>query len=613
MLAKESVGAFDDPDWIFEIKWDGYRAIAEISKEGVKLYSRNGNLFNAAYPYIIQKLSEIKHSATLDGEIVVLDEEGKPNFQYLQDYENNTFRPIQYCVFDLLALDGKDICHLELLERKNLLKMLLRKNKTIFYSDHIVETGNTFFKAIAAKEMEGIVAKKSDSGYFPGRRSSEWLKIKTHKTLEALIAGFTAPRGGRKYFGALILALKKGKTNQYIGHTGTGFSAKTLQEVYQLMKPLLRRTSPFDMAIDSNAPVTWVEPQLVCEIAFSEWTKDGSLRHPVFMHMRPDKKSSQATRENIKAVDNSDHPKKTEDKEYTFGSIHVKTSHNSKLFWPDEGITKGDVITYYQEIAPVILPYLKNRPQSLKRNPNGIGDKGFYQKEAGEHIPSWLKTVKIHSESGDKDINYIICNSAASLAYLNNLGCIELNPWHSTLFDPEKPDYLIIDIDPSDKNTFDQVVEVSLVFHDLLTHVKAPHFIKTSGATGMHIYVPTGKQYSYDQLKDFSQLVCLLAQEQMPRFTTLERNLKKRGEAHIYLDHLQNRRGQTIASAYSIRPYPGATVSTPLSWKEVKLGLSPADFNIHTIPARLKKKGDLFEGLFDKRLDLKSALKKLEK
>lgn len=304
--------------------------------------------------------------------------------------------------------------------------------------------------------------------------------------------------------------------------------------------------------------------------------------------------------------------KEIKEKEVVIGKYKVKLTNQSKIYWPAEGITKGMMVEYYQSIADWILPYLKDRPESLRRSPNGIADKGFYHKDAGAAAPSWVKSVPLYSESSKKDVDYIICNDKATLAYLNNLGCIELNPWNSTLRSLDKPDYIIIDIDPSSENTFEQVIETANVFKSVLDKAGATGFCKTSGATGMHIYIPTAKKYSYDQVRDFAHIVCSLTNEQLSGFTTLERNLKKRGNKQIYLDYLQNSRGQTIACAYSLRPVPGATISTPLQWKEVKSGLHPSAFNIFTLHKRLQKmKIDPFAGILGKGVDLKKCLRNL--
>ena len=630
MLAKETEEPFDDKDWLYEIKWDGYRAIAEVNKGSVKLYSRNGNTFENSYPIVANELKKIRADAVLDGEIVVLNDEGYPEFQLLQHYEENIHRPIQFYVFDVLSLNGHNICELPLLKRKKLLKGIIPKNEVIKYSDHIMEKGIDFFNVCKEKNLEGIMAKKVDSKYYIGKRTNEWLKIKNHKTQEAIIAGYTEPGGARKYFGALVLGIKDGNKLKYIGHTGSGFNQKSLKEMWDLLQPLKQDESPFNEKVKTNMPVTWIKPKLVCEIKFTEVTRDGMLRHPIFHHLREDKNINQVNMANtqtvkkivpiaigIKKIDKGkkkiEEPEseKSTDKIFSFGKIKVKGTNINKIYFPDEGITKGDVINYYQEMADYILPYLKGRPQSLLRMPNGINAKGFFHKDAGNGTPSFVKTKKLFSESTNKNINYIICDNKPTLLYLNNMGSIEINPWHSTIEAIDNPDYLIIDIDPSQENSFEQVIEAANVVKEILDKAGAPSYCKTSGATGLHIYVPTAKKYTYEQAKDFAFIICTLAREQVPEFTTLERNLQKRGHKHIYMDYLQNRRGQTIACAYSLRPRPGATVSTPLFWKEVKSGLNPQGFNMNNIMKRVKKVGDIFTPILGKGIDLTKCLKKL--
>jgi bifunctional non-homologous end joining protein LigD len=350
-------------------------------------------------------------------------------------------------------------------------------------------------------------------------------------------------------------------------------------------------------------------------VKFTEWTKDGKMRHPVFLRLREDKSPKDIVMPGTK-IKKATAVKKTKpvtakSEELKAGNIKVRISNRDKLYWPDEDITKGMMIDYYQSMAAYILPYLRDRPENLKRNPGGIKDKGFYHKDAGEEAPAWVKSFPIHSPSARKDIDYIICNDRATLAYLNNLGCIELNPWNSTIRSLDKPDYMIIDIDPSQKNTFEQVIETANVCKQVLDKAGAISFCKTSGATGLHIYVPMGKKYSYEEVRSFAGIICSMANEELPKFTSMERNLAKRGNNRIYLDHLQNSRGQTIAAAYSLRPKPGATVSTPLLWKEVKSGLHPSAFNIDTVPKRVKKIKDIFRPVLGKGIDLKKCLDKL--
>ena len=361
-------------------------------------------------------------------------------------------------------------------------------------------------------------------------------------------------------------------------------------------------------------PVTWVKPKFVCEIKFTEWTNDKKMRHPIFLQLREDKSIkdiTMSTKNVITKKKESIEELSGNDKELLVGKIKVKLTNLNKIYFPVDAITKGMVVDYYQQMSEYILPYLKDRPESLKRNPNGINDNGFFHKDAGEDAPAYIKSFKIFSESAEKEIDYIICNDKATLAYLNNLGCIEINPWNYTTKSLDKPDYLIIDIDPSDNNDFEQVITTAIAFKKLLDKAGATSFCKTSGATGLHIYVPMGKKYLYETVKDFAHSLCMLVNEELPEFTSLERNLAKRGTNHIYLDYLQNRRGQTIACAYSLRPKVGGTISTPLLWEEVKTGLHPSQFNIKTLPDRLINLGDIFKGVLGSGADIKKCIEKL--
>jgi bifunctional non-homologous end joining protein LigD len=628
MLARLHEGPFDDPDWIFEIKWDGYRAIAEIGDKETRLYSRNGLSFKDLYPIVFEELKNVKHPCILDSEIVALDKDGLPRFQLLQQYMTSQTVQLCYYVFDCLSVNGQSIEDRPLLERKEILKTLLPESEVIRYCDHIAERGKDFFAAVTAKHLEGMVAKRADSRYVENARPSDWLKVKNVVEEEAVIAGYTEPQGSRKYFGALVLGIYKNGKLTYIGHTGTGFTEKSLKEVYRQLQPLVTEESPFDKKVPVNGRVTWVRPQLVCNLKYGEITTEGIRRIPVFLGLRLDKDANEVQpevtdnhskkRTNKKSIMTKyaakaeSHPQEKEhDETKTIDGEDIMLSHLSKVFWPNEGYTKGDVVDYYEAIWPYMEKYLKDRPESLLRMPNGIIDKGFFHKDAGEHVPQYVKTESLWSESAEKDIHYIICNNRPTLLYMANLGCIEINPWNSRLNSLDNPDYLIMDLDPSDNNTYDQVVETALVIRDVLDKAGAVSYPKTSGASGIHVYVPLGAQYDYEHAKEFAHVVASLAHEQLPGITTLERSLSKRSKDQIYIDYLQNRRGQTLACAYSIRPKPGATVSTPLEWKEVKKGLLPTDFTFKNIMKRLEKKGDLFEGVLGKGVDIKKCLKNL--
>ena len=603
MLATLHDEAFDDPAWIFEIKWDGYRAVTEIKGGEVKLYSRNGLSFADMYPPIVSALEALEDDVVLDGEIVVFNDQEKPDFQRLQQYGEHQSSSIAYYVFDCLRYRGQSITHLPLFERKQIAQRVVGKNPAIRYSDHVAGNGKEFLAQVISMDLEGMIAKRADSRYVEGSRSRDWLKIKNHNTQEAVIAGYTQPRGSRNHFGALILGIWDNNKLRYIGHTGTGFSLASLKDLYQKFQSLVTSTSPFGTKIPVRAGVTWLKPELVCTVKYTELTADGIMRHPVFMGLRIDKTSSEATQ--------LDHTAKNKNEVIAPETVKAITISNpNKLYWPEDGITKGELVEYYAAIQKFILPHLKDRPQSLRRNPNGIADNGFFQKDAGSKKPAWLQTIRLHAESANRDINYIVCNDEKTLSYLNNLGCIELNPWHSRIQNITKPDYLVIDIDPTDKTPFSKVVDVANVVYDILKKSGAKAYCKTSGASGLHVYVPMGGRYTYEEVKAFAELIAILTESVLPDETTTERSLEKR-RGRIYIDYEQNKKGQTIASVYSVRPKPGATVSTPLDWSEVTSALHPSQFTIRTIQKRLERKGDLFHHVLTDYTDIDKCLKNL--
>ncbi len=623
MLAKPHPEAFDDEDWVFEIKWDGYRAIADLSEKPL-FYSRNGISFLSKFEKVTKDFSLQRHKMILDGEIVAYDENGRPNFQLLQQIGDNPDMALVYQVFDILWLNGHSTEELPLIQRKELLKEALVETDVIKYCDHIREKGISFFNQMKKMKLEGMIAKKADSEYTENHRTSDWLKIKFTNTEEAIICGFTEPRGSREGFGALILGKYIDGKLTYSGHTGTGFNRESIIELHERLKTMIVKTSPFENKPKTNMPVTWTQPELVCEIKYSEITKDGIFRHPVFVALREDKepeevKNTAGEKEEanpntkiMKATAPKKTPHSENEKEITLNRHKVKLTNQDKVYFPKDDVTKGDVIEYYQSVADYILPHLKNRPLSLNRFPNGIEEQSFYQKDASDNIPEWIKTTQVYSESNDKYIDYIYCNDKATLAYLNNLGCIDMNPWNSSLPDLDHPDFLVLDLDPSKNNTFDDVIETALQVNQVLNAVKIKGYCKTSGSTGIHVYIPMGGKYDFDQVKDFAHILMKQVHEKLPEITTLERSLQKRDNSKIYLDYLQNRTGQTLASAYSIRPKEGASVSMPLEWNEVKTGMKPTDFNIHNALERIKEKGDLFKPVLGKGIDMMKALELLQ-
>lgn len=621
MLCQTKEEPFDGADWAFEIKWDGYRAVADLRRE-VQLYSRNGLDFSGKFKKIANQLKFQDHEMILDGEIVAYDSAGKPNFQWLQNIAEHPKAVLIYQVFDLLWLNGHSTEDLSYLQRKDLLKNALTESDHIKYHDHVLEKGKDFFRLAENMGLEGIIAKKIDSTYNGGVRTSDWVKIKSQQTEEVIICGFTEPKGSRQKFGSLILGRYEGEELIFCGHTGTGFNAAKLKEIHSRLEPLIIDKPLFASMPKTNAKATWVKPEVVAEIKFTELTKDHIFRHPVFLRLRDDinpkdlrfskKETQEEPKEEIpsKPLKTSAMERENETS-VTLNKQKVKLTNQNKLYFPKDGVTKGDLIAYYQSVAEFILPHLKNRPQSMNRFPNGIDGMSFYQKDASDDTPGWLETEKVFSESNEKYINYLLCNDRAALAYLNNLGCIEMNVWTSNIKTIDKPDYLVLDLDPSDNNTFDDVIMTAQTVKDLLDAGSIDGYCKTSGSSGIHIYIPMAAKYTFDQVKDFGHVLMQMVQKKLPEITTLERSLQKRDKDKIYLDYLQNRRGQTLASVYSMRPKNGAPVSMPIEWKELKKGLKPTDFNIENALARIEKNGDLFKPVLGKGIDMLKAIEKL--
>jgi len=527
-----------------------------------------------------------------------------------------------YYVFDLLFLDGHDLRNLELRRRKELLAKILHGLPDVKLSEHVAQQGRAFFEAVLQRRLEGIVAKLGTSRYQSGQRSRSWLKIKTHLRQKAIIGGFTEQRGNRKTLGALVLGIYEGKDLIYIGHTGTGFGLQTLSDLRAKLEPLIQPKSPFQERPKTNAPTHWVRPELVCEVTFSSWTEEGYMRHPVFLGLREDLPSSIVRSETSKEAEPAlkEAPEQTAlspaqpaPKAPSSGSSLrideqvVQVTNVNKVYWPDEGYTKGDLITYYREISSFILPYLRDRPQSLHRHPGGIREKSFFQKDTSKQPPpGWVPTVDIPADAGQKLARTIICQNEATLVYLSNLGCIELNPWNARLQTLDQADYLLLDLDPEDI-AFTQVIEVAQAIRQLLERAGADCYCKTSGKRGLDVYVPFGARYSHTQAREFAYLIAQMIHRQLPDITSLARDPRYR-QGRVYLDYLQNGKGKTLAAPYSVRPYPGATVSTPLKWAEVTKRLDPSKLTIRTLPKRLGKVGDLWEPVLGPGIDLQKVL-----
>lgn len=604
---------FDGADWIFENKWDGYRAIAEITPKKVHLYSRNQLSFNQQFPSIVASLKRIKDEMILDGEIVILDSKGHSRFQWLQNYLNSHEGEgtLKYCVFDILYYKGRDLRQVPLLERKEILAKVVKGlgASALMYSDHVAGEGKAFFKAIQKNDLEGMIAKEVKSPYV-STRSRSWLKIKTHLRQEVVIAGFTEPKGSRKKMGALIIGIyEKGKL-VYAGHVGGGFSQKSLGEVHEQLTPLINRRCPFNSVPKTNAPVTWVKPQLICEVSFQEWTQEGIMRQPIFQGLRGDKSPKSVTSEKVESTQKAlKKTTKTKKKtESSAESLDTIITHSEKVLFPDEGYTKEDLLKYYQSISSYILPHLKDRPITLHRYPDGIHGKSFFQKEAPDFIPDWIQTAKV--KQSDKAVNYLLIPDEPSLLYAVNLASIELHPFLSTYPEVDYPDFLVLDIDPGEL-PFSAVIEVAQEVHKILKKLGVEGYCKTSGKRGVHIYLPLQARYEYEVVENLAKLLALYIHQTLPSLTSVVRDPSQRKDK-VYIDYLQNGRSKTVVAPYSVRPVEGASVSAPLEWKEVKKGLDPHDFTIKTMPGRLAKKGDLFKPVLGKGISIKSLLAKLQ-
>ena len=608
MLAKLSQSVPDSDDWIYEKKFDGFRAIAKIKNPEADLISRNGNKLNKKFPSIVNELSSIKTDCILDGEIVIEDRNEKSYFQLLQSGEPIPKNlKLKYYVFDIIQLDGNDLRLFPLTERKELLELLIKKYKVeaIEFVPNLKQDQNKVLGFAEDNKWEGIIAKLKESTYQEGKRNGNWLKIKLRNTQEAIICGFTKPEGGRSHFGALVLGLISNGKLKYIGNCGTGFNEKLLKELFDEFTPLIQKTKPFESSEDvaKERNVTWLKPELVCDVYYSEWTRDEHLRHPVFKGLREDKSAEDTKIEDKEALAMEN------EKELKFGKKTVNLTNLNKIYWPNDNITKGDLLAYYEEMGDFILPYLKDKPISMNRFPNGIEGQSFFQKDVDpSKIPSYLKTTEVYSESTDKTIDYLLCNDLPSLLYIANLGSIEINPWLSTYKKPEKPEFVVLDLDPNGAQ-WEDVIAVAHTARAVLDRGDIEAFIKTSGSTGLHIVINVGAKYDYEIARSFVQFIAELVQQEHPDTTSMVRDPKKR-KGLIYLDYLQNKEGQTIAAPYSARPKPMATVSTPISWDEVDNDLSIQDFTIFNIYDRVTTINDPWEKIFSSKVDIKKALAK---
>ncbi|HKC09288.1 MAG TPA: DNA ligase D [Methylomirabilota bacterium] len=640
-LATLAERPFSDPAWLFEIKYDGVRVLASRRGNRVELYGRSGQDTTSRYPEVVRALRALPvESFVIDGEIVALDDAGRSSFQRLQprmaltdprEVERLAIqRPALGVFFDCLMLDDRDLRKLPLVDRKECLRLLVPSLGAVRYGDHVIEDGKAFFELASEQRLEGMVAKRARSVY-SGARTRDWIKIKCQRRQEFVIGGYTDPQGSRGHFGALHLGVYDGPAAAprlvYVSKVGTGFDDALLASIAEKLRPLERKTPPFDGgAIPTGRGHHWVEPRLVAEVRFTDWTEDGGIRHPTFIALRDDKKPLECRREEVveeppltlpspqrgegEASESPSPPGGGEGRGREQDEPRLKPTNVKKVFWPAEGYTKGDLIAYYERIAPLMLPYLRDRPLVLTRYPDGITGKSFYQKDAPDFAPAWVRTERIYSRDTERDIAYLVVDDVEMLRYVANSAALPIHVWASRVPSLERPDWLVLDLDPKGA-PFTDVVRVALALRGILERLELPSYVKTSGATGLHILLPLGARYTYEQCRTFARLLAVMGVEALPEISTVARPLRARG-GKVYIDFGQNGHGQTIVAPYSLRPLPGAPASCPLEWREVTPRLDPARFTLETLPARFDTMADPLAPVLGDGIDMAAALERIE-
>ncbi len=604
-------------DWLFEVKWDGVRALAFIDSEEVHLQSRSGLRCERQYP----ELAVIHHQiaggqAVLDGEIAVLDSKGVSQFHLIQpriaNSDPNTIAhlvrstPVVYYVFDILYWNGYDLRGVPLAKRRELLEAAVTPGGPLRISESFPGAGEVMLEAARENGLEGLLAKHASSKY-ESRRSREWIKIKLSSEQEFVIGGFTEPQGGRSHFGALVLGVREDGKLKWVGNVGTGFDQRALDDLNARLQPLITSHCPFAVRPKPDRGMTWVKPELVCQVKYSNWTQENHLRAPVYLGLRVDKSSGDVAREHPDLL-----PPDAKEATREIDGHTLKFTNLPKVFYPDQGYTKRDVINYYDAVSRWILPHLKDRPLSLKRYPNGIKEDFFFQKNVHEVVAPWLHTEWVDSEHNGSPIRYVFAQDRAALLYLANLGCIDQNPWMSRTPHLDNPDFILIDLDPQEC-TYDMIVEAALLVKRVLDQLGLTGYPKTTGGDGMHVYIPVEPGHTYDDTRIFAELISRLVTHQKPDLFTTPRSVSKRQKNRVYFDYLQNGKSKTIAAPYVLRAYDGAPVATPLEWSEVRPGLRPQQFHIGNAIQRFQQKGDLFAGVLEKPQALDEALVRLEK
>jgi len=653
MLATPIEKPFSDPNWVFEIKWDGVRTLARITNGEVKLISRNGIDVTKQYPELAELAWVISaRKAILDGEIVALDEKGHSGFARLQQRMHVRAPaptlvaqvPVTYFAFDLIYCDGYDLRQVPLLQRKEFLRRLLHAAEHVRFSDHQAEHGKELYELAGANELEGIIGKRSDSLYSEGR-SNAWVKVKQTTTADAVVGGWTEARTPGLRFGALLLGLYEGNGRlRFIGHVGSGFDGDAQEAIAKLMKQGATEKCPFETVPEANEPEHFVKPELVARVRYTGWTPEKRLRHPVFLGLRNDVKAEDCrweTEAEVSAAEPVMAPSapnvvrapgvvgkvltaraqieaelfkgKTESAVVEIDGKRMRWSNLNKVYWPESGYTKRALLAYYYRMADYILPFLRNRPLVLRRYPDGIRGQSFFQKDVREGIPEWLATLPIESDGRGVETHYVVGNDLATLLFLTSLGCIDHNPWSSQVDDLEHPDYFFFDLDPSDETEFSTVVTIAKALNQKLQELGLKAFLKTSGATGFHIYIPVERGYTYAQLRTFAEVVARMVSAEHANLVTHERMVAKRPKGRVLIDVHQNSTGKPLAAPYVVRAFPQAPVSAPVSARELKTDLEAEKFNIRSMTERIAAKGDLWADFWKSKQTIEDAVERLSK
>jgi bifunctional non-homologous end joining protein LigD len=600
MLATLSETLPSGPDWLYEVKWDGFRSIARVSGGAVTLTSRTGKDLTPGFSDLARSLPIALRSpdCVVDGEICTLDEQGRPSFGAMQSGAGQ----LVYYLFDLLELDGEPLVGLAYRERRDRLAALISPGGPAQLSEPFSD-GEALLGAVKEQGLEGVVAKRADSRYQEGRRSRDWLKVKTHGRQELVIAGYTRGQGRRTgSLGALVLGAHRADGLVWAGNCGTGLTDREIDHLLSRLRPLVRDTSPFaevpTMARVRRNDVVWVEPQLVCEVELAEWTAAGRLRAPSYKGLRDDKPA-----EDVR-------PERPLPEEIRKGRRVLTLSNLDKVFWPADAITKGDLLSYYRDISPVLLPHLRDRAFTMKRFPDGIEGKHFFQKDAPSHMPEWIPRYRVETVSRGsgkaRTIDYPLVDDELALLWVVNMGTIDLNVPLSRVDRPGRPDAVLFDLDPAPPAGFAESVRVALLVKQLLDSVGLVGYPKTSGSDGMHVLVPVSRRHTFADTFRFASIAAGALERAYPGLVTTQfRKERRRG---VLIDANQNGEGRTIASVYSVRPHPGAPVSTPLRWEELTPELDPNAFTMDVVLGRVIREGDLFAGALSGRQSLRAAL-----